>query len=355
MILPSTYSGAILCLVVSLLCLGSWANLLKASGKWRYELFYLDFSLGAGLLAILAATTLGSLNSKELTFQDNLLIAGYRKMAYAAAAGAVANAANLLLAGAISVLPLSVAYPIAGGVGLAVGVVWMLFPPQGNVALLVGGGLVLLVAVAVGAITYGAYARNRANTGKMPVSNPRGLSRGSPTRSKPGSDSGIALSLISGVALGMVPPLLSLSRTDQDGLAAYSAGLIFGLALLGSTVLFAPFFFAFPVRGEPVHVAEYLKGSKIQHLSGFLAGALWIAGSIAGFTTWGTLSAIQIHDQLSAALVDGAPILAALWGLLVWREFRGNGRELARMAATLILWVAGASLLAIATSSGPGK
>lgn len=353
MILPSTYSGAILCLVVSLLCLGSWANLLKTSGKWRYELFYLDFSLGVGLVAILASVTLGSLNSKELTFQDNLLIAGYRKMAYAAAAGVVANAANLLLAGAISVLPLSVAYPIAGGVGFSVGVAWMLFPPQGSVALLVVGGLAVIVAVTLVALTYRGYARNRASAGK-PSINPRASAvRSRPRATKSGGE--IALCLISGMALGMVPPLLTLSRTDQDGLAAYSAGLIFGLAVAGSTVFFAPFFLAFPVRGEPVSVVEYLKGSKTQHLSGVLAGLLWIAGSIAGFTTWGNLSVVQVHDQLSVALADAVPILASLWGLLVWREFRGSGRLRIQMAAMLFLWIAGGALVVIAASSGPGK
>lgn len=355
MILPSTYLGAILCLIVSLLCLGSWANLLKASGKWRYELFYLDFSLGAGVVAVLAAFTLGSLNSKELTFQDNLLIAGYRKVAYAAAAGAVANAANLLLAGAISVLPLSVAYPIAGGVGLVVGVVWMLFPPQGSVALLVAGGLAVLSAVAFTALIYSGYARSLASTAKPSIPNSRPPSGRTRRTARTASGPGIALSLISGLALGMAPPLLTLSRTGEDGLAPYSAGLFFGLAVLGSTVLFAPFLFTFPVRGEPVPVAEYLTGSKSQHLYGFLAGALWIGGSIAALTTSGTLSAFQVHGQFSAALADGVPVLGALWGLLAWREFRGGGRALPLMAAALALWIAGASMVVIAAGFGSGK
>jgi len=414
-ILPSTDSGAILCLIISLLCLGSWANLLKAgtgrppkqqgtrpgsaapgsvvpasssiagtgpgrppkqqgtrpesaapgsvvpasssiaSGKWRYELFYLDFSLGAGVVAVLAALTLGSLNSKELTFQDNLLIAGYRKVAYAAAAGAVANAANLLLAGAISVLPLSVAYLIAGGVGLAVSTIWMLFPPQGSVALLVAGGLAVLSAVAFTALTYTGYARSLASTTKPSIPNPRPPSWRTRRTARTTSGPGIALSLISGLALGMAPPLLTLSRTGEDGLAPYSAGLFFGLAVLGSTALFAPFFFTFPVRGEPVSVAQYLTGSKTQHLSGLLAGALWIAGSIAALTTSGTLSAFQVQGQLSAALADAVPVLGALWGLLAWREFRGGGRALPLMAAALALWIAGASMVVIAAGFGSGK
>ena len=355
MILPSTYSEAILCLVIALLCLGSWANLLKNSGKWRYELFYLDFSLGVGLVAVLAAFTLGSLNSKELTFQDNLLIAGYRKVAYAAAAGAVANAANLLLAGAISVLPLSVAYLIAGGMGLVVGAIWMLFPVQGSVALLVAGGFVLLTAAAFAALTYRGYSRSLASPAKPSIPNPRVPSGRARKTARTTSSPGIGLSLISGVALGMAPPLLTLSRTGEDGLAPYSAGLFFGLAVLGSTVLFAPFFFTFPVRGEPVTVSDYLKGSKTQHVFGFLGGSLWIAGLVAGLTTWGTLSTVQVQGQVSAALADAVPILGALWGLFVWREFRGGGGASRRIVAALILWIAGASLLVIAVGSPPGS
>jgi glucose uptake protein len=70
MYLPDTYLAALLLIVFSILCWGSWANLLKLGG-WRFELFYYDFAWGALLCAAIAAFTFGMLNPKELTFQEN--------------------------------------------------------------------------------------------------------------------------------------------------------------------------------------------------------------------------------------------------------------------------------------------
>ena len=81
--LPSTYSAELALIVFSIVCWGSWANLLKLGRSGRFELFYYDFAWGALLCAAVAAFTFGTLNSKELTFQENLLIAGYRNMAFA--------------------------------------------------------------------------------------------------------------------------------------------------------------------------------------------------------------------------------------------------------------------------------
>src|SRR6266481_6221130 len=76
MILPASQTATLALLVISLICWGSWANTLKLAGKWRFELYYYDFALGFAVLALVAAFTAGSLNSGELTFQDNFLITG---------------------------------------------------------------------------------------------------------------------------------------------------------------------------------------------------------------------------------------------------------------------------------------
>src|SRR5271168_954887 len=88
MILPETYLSALLLIILSMLCWGSWANTFKLSGKWRFELFYFDYSLGVLLAAIVAAFTFGSMGD-ELSFRDNLSIASHRNMAYALAAGVI--------------------------------------------------------------------------------------------------------------------------------------------------------------------------------------------------------------------------------------------------------------------------
>src|ERR1700760_4549239 len=101
MIIPATYSAALFLMILSMLCWGSWANTFKLSGKWRFELFYLDYSLGVVLAAVLAAFTFGSMGD-ELSFRDNLSIASRTHMAYALIAGVIFNLANMLLVAAIS-------------------------------------------------------------------------------------------------------------------------------------------------------------------------------------------------------------------------------------------------------------
>src|ERR687889_214907 len=116
MILPATYATALALAILSMVCWGSWANALKLTKKWRFELFYFDFAFGVLIAAIAAAMTFGSMGS-DLSVADNFEITGKRHIAYAFAAGGVFNVANMLLVGAISLAGLSVAFPI--GIGLA--------------------------------------------------------------------------------------------------------------------------------------------------------------------------------------------------------------------------------------------
>src|SRR6266446_7567151 len=118
MLIPQTYAGALILIVLSMICWGSWANAQKLAGKWRFELFYYDYSLGVVVCSLIAAFTLGSMNPRDLTFTDNLLIASYHQMAYALGGGAVFNLANILLVAAISVSGMAVAFPIAIGLAL---------------------------------------------------------------------------------------------------------------------------------------------------------------------------------------------------------------------------------------------
>src|SRR5260370_16221971 len=149
MLIPETYASALLLTILSMICWGSWANTFKLSGKWRFELFYYDYSLGVLLAALLAAYSFGSMGS-ELSFSDNMLVAGKRNMAWALAAGTVFNLANMLLVAAISVAGMAVAFPIGIGLALVVGVIWnYILNPQGNplflgVGVLFGVGVILL-------------------------------------------------------------------------------------------------------------------------------------------------------------------------------------------------------------------
>src|SRR6266446_569489 len=162
MLIPQTYAGALILIVLSMICWGSWANTFKLAGKWRFELFYYDYSLGVLIMAIVVGLTFGSMGSSGFTFADdngaNIDLAK-RKIAYVLAGGVVFNLANMLLVAAISIAGMAVAFPVGIGLALIVGVVWnYMLAPAGNPILLSGGVVLVLGAIVVDAIAYNRHA-----------------------------------------------------------------------------------------------------------------------------------------------------------------------------------------------------
>src|SRR3954454_16741349 len=108
-------------MVLSLLCLGSWASLFKLAGKWRFELFYLDFAVGLMLAAVVYGLTFGNLGYDGFNFLDDLQHAGKRQWMFVFIGGLIFNLGNMLLMAAISVSCLAVAFPMGMGVALLLG------------------------------------------------------------------------------------------------------------------------------------------------------------------------------------------------------------------------------------------
>ena len=69
MLLPQTYGAALSLIVLTMFCWGSWANTFKLAGKWRFELFYYDYSLGVLIAAAIYALTFGNLGHDGLAFK----------------------------------------------------------------------------------------------------------------------------------------------------------------------------------------------------------------------------------------------------------------------------------------------
>ena len=266
MILPETYLSALLLIVLSMLCWGSWANTFKLTGKWRFELFYYDYSVGVLLAAILAAYTFGSMGS-ELSFSDNMLVAAKRNMAYAVAAGMVFNLANMLLVAAISVAGLAVAFPVGIGLALVMGVIWNYFlNPQGNPLLLTAGVALVVCAIIVDALAYSAHAKPAAPSGRGKINPPAARKS--------------FLSLISGVLMGSFYPLVEMSKgggIDAAGLGPYAVAFLFALGVFFSTFVYNLYFPEFS-RGRPATIDARL-------FQGTLATCRW-ASSAGSCGAW---------------------------------------------------------------------
>jgi len=226
MYLPSTYSAELALIVFSIVCWGSWANLLKLGRSGRFELFYYDFAWGALLCAVIAAFTFGTLNSKELTFQENLLIVGYRNMAFAFGAGMLFNFANMLLAAGISVGGMAVAFPIAAGVTLAI---------TGAAAgfLNTGGRLVPLASSAVLALAASIFAA-AAGRGRARAQTPA-----------PGAGKAIALGIFAGIFMAGFYPILRCGAWGEEGLGPYGTAVLFRRGNVAFYVFAKPVFSEF--------------------------------------------------------------------------------------------------------------
>ena len=349
MITPTTYATALFLLIVSMLCWGSWANTFKMAGKWRFELFYYDYALGVLIAAVVAAYTFGSLGN-DLSFADNLLIAGRRNEAFGVAAGVVFNLANMLLVAAISIAGLAVAFPVAIGLALVIGVIWnYALNPQGHKFLLAAGVVLVVGAIVVDAIAYGAHARaSRKETVPPPAAQ-----RGRTKVDRRGSGAkGLIVSLVSGLLMGSFYPLVQIGvggGPDSAGLGPYAVAFFFAIGVFLSTFIFNLYFLNLPVEGEPISMSFYLRGTARQHLLGILGGLIWCTGAIANFVAASTPKQVQVGPAISYAIGQGATMISALWGLLVWKEFAGaNSRVKAMLAIMLLLFVAGLALVALA-------
>jgi glucose uptake protein len=329
MILPHTYFAALLIAILSGLCWGSWANTCKMAGKWRFELFYWDFALGAMVAATVAAFTVGTLGFDGFLFMDDLMRAGRRSIAYGAAAGGIFNLGNLFLVASISLAGISVAFPLGAGVGMIVASVWRFAAGTKASPTLLFAGIALVVAALV--IDVVAHRRLELAKAKQTIKAGRGKS----TIPQVGW-SAVVLGIIGGLLLGSFQPLIQMGTTGDAGLGPFAMAFVFTAGLFLTTFVFNLFFMNLPVKGQPVEPRDYFRGSLKKHAIGLLGGAIWVTGTIASLVV-----ALAPDTRLSGALAyglgEGSIVIAALWGLLAWKEFRDAEIQARTMMSVMVV------------------
>jgi glucose uptake protein len=328
MILVHHYGLAVFFFIISMICWGSWANTQKLAAKnWRFELFYWDLTLGLLITATLAAFTFGSMGNEGRPFLQDLAQADGRSIFNAMLGGIVWNLGNILLVAAIAVAGMSVGFPIGGGIAWILGIIVNFIlvvadkgKPQGNVILLFSGVLVIMAAIYLSMLSYRRLAREQR---------------------KP-SGKGILLSVAAGLLIAFFYGLVvkSLDNTFVSGgdgsLTPFTGVFFFAVGIAVSTPVFNPIFMRFPVDGERVRMKEYFKGSFRTHLTGLLGGLIWMTGMVVSF-----MSAGASNPAISYALSNAAPVVAILWGVFIWKEFKdapsGTGRILTAMFMLFLL------------------
>ena len=327
MVAIQSYPLAVIMCFVTMLCWGSWANTQKlATKEWRFQLFYWDYCIGVVLFTLILALTMGSMGSAGRSFFADLGQASAKYLGFAFLGGVIFNIANILLVAAIDIAGLAVAFPIGIGLALAIGVITTYrVDPSGNASILFLGVAGVAVAIILDALAYK----------KLP-------SKGQKTTSK-----GIVLSVLCGVLMGffyrwvadsMPANLADLGLASEAGkLTPYTALVLFSLGLFASNFVFNTIVMAKPFVGEPVPFGDYFKkGNPRLHLVGIVGGIIWSVGM-----SFSILAGDSAGYAISYGLGQGATMIAALWGVFIWKEFisapAGTNRLLALMFAFYIV------------------
>lgn len=325
MFIVHSYSLAVAFCFVTMLCWGSWGNTQKlASKSWRYELFYWDYVAGMLLFSLLIAFTMGSTGGEGRAFLTDMGQADPKNIGGILLGGIIFNASNILLSASTSIAGLAVAFPLGVGLSLVLGtVINYIGAPKGDPAWLFAG-----VALIVVAIICNGIASSKSGTAGEDGKNGR---------------KGILLAMAAGILMSFFYRFVA-AAMDLDNFTAPAAGkvtpytaiVIFSVGVFVSNFIFNTLVMKHPFTGRPVSYKEYFSGSLRTHLVGALGGAIWCLGTAFSYIASGKAGA-----AISYALGQGAPMIAAIWGVFIWKEFKGAGKSTFGLLALMFAFFIG--------------
>ena len=335
MFIVGSYTLAVVFCFITMLCWGSWGNTQKLAAKsWRYELFYWDYVIGMVLFALLLAFTAGSIGSEGRHFLQDLGQASWASIGWVLLGAVVFNVSNILLSASVSIAGMAVAFPLGVGIALVMGVLnnLLLHPAAGQNTTLLWVGVALVV---LAIICNGVASGKVSNEQRDPKQNRKG----------------IILALLAGIIMSFFSALvyngvdLANFKAPAAGmLTPYTAMVIFALGVFLSNFIVNTIVMKKPFIGEPVTYKQYFAGNFKTHLVGILGGCIWALGTSLNY-----ISAGEAGAAVSYALGQGAPMIAAIWGVFIWKEFKGAKKGVYGLLALMFaLFVAGLACVVVA-------
>jgi len=298
---PTTFAAALIMTILSTICWGSFANTFKVTKNYRFELYYWDYAAGIFLISLVLAFTMGSMRGGDTSFIANLHSAAPLNLAFAAIGGFIFNIANVLLIAGIEIVGLAIAFPISIGIALVEGVVLSYaLQPKGSAGLLAAGVIMAVLAVIMIGLAYGQLqGANRTVSRK-----------------------GVIVCVISGLLMGTFAPFVTRAMTANRPLTPYTVAVFFTLGAVICCFFFNTYLMKRPLVGEAVGFSGYAAAPASYHVLGLLGGVVWGVGTVFNF-----VAASLVGVAISYAIGQASPMIAALWGVFVWREFRGSNRR----------------------------
>jgi glucose uptake protein len=328
MFIIENYVVAVIFCIITMLCWGSWANTQKLAGKtWRFELFYWDYVIGILLFSIISAFTLGSFGDQGRPFLQDIKQADSSNIASAFLGGIIFNAANILIAAAISIAGMAVAFPVGIGIALILGVlINFINAAKGNPSLIFTGVILIAIAIVLNAIAYHKKNKDQKSVSKK----------------------GILLAIGGGVMMSFFYRFIAVSMDMENfhqpavgKMTPYTAVFIFSVGIFISNFLFNTVLIKRPFSGTPLRYSDYFAGKFKIHLVGILGGLIWGIGN-----SFNLIAAGKAGPAISYGLGQGATLVAALWGVFIWKEFTNAPKGTnSLITAMFVLFIAGLGLL----------
>ena len=242
--------------------------------------------------------------------------------------GVVFNLANILLTAAIAGAGMAVAFPIGIGLALIIGVIInYILMAKGDPTLLFIGIALITSAIILNAI---AYQKHAGNAGHRKVGK------------------WIGISIIAGILMSTFYPFVARGMDLENfvspaagKMTPYTAFFVFALGILLSNLIFNSYLMRRPLEGAASTYKEYFQGRSTTHLVGILGGAIWGIGNL-----FNLIAAGKAGPAISYGLGQGATLIAALWGVIIWKEFKGSSKSVNRLLIAMFsLFVIGLALV----------
>lgn len=328
MYIVNSYPLAVFLCFITMLCWGSWANTQKLTSlKWPYQLFYWDYTIGVLLLSLILGLTAGSTGNEGRPFLEDLMQADGTSYLAALAGGFIFNLSNLLIVAATAIAGMAVAFPIAVGLALALGVLFnYMKAPVGDPVLLTVGVSLVVVAIIVQSFASKKVSENKGKNAAK----------------------GVIVAVLSGIIMSLFNRFvvesmsLNFSNPEIGKFTPYSAIFVFSVGIFLSNFIFNTYFMGHPLEGEKVTYKDYFtKGNTQLHIIGILGGVIWSLGM-----AFNILSAEQAGPAISYGLGQGATLIAAIWGVFIWKEFKNAPKGINKyLTAMFLCFLAGLMII----------
>ncbi len=280
---------------LSLLFWGSWANMIKVAKGIRFEIFYIDFVIGALFTSILVGLTMGTWGHYGLPFLESLVQSHFPHILRAFLAGVLFNIANILLVAAAAFSGISYAFMTCFGVAVIIDTLmaYITVHFQKSVAFSFG---ILFIIMAVSCITIA----QRKIPYKIPLAKRT-----------------LTLTIVSGILIGLFYPLLekSLDIPGEKRLGPYAASFFFSCGLIICNLFINPILMAKPIFGHPITLDSYVATKLKKHSFGIIGGAIWSLGLSSKL-----LADLSVTPLIKFISMEGAVLLTIFWGIFLWRE-----------------------------------